>query len=292
MSDKTSQEPLASTVSGRWENLFHESHRHYRKAEPFPHIVIDNFLPREVALDCARNFPQANSEKWTNYIHINERKYGLNKREHIPSPIVRVIDELQTADFLQYLGRLTSVPGLIADDQLAGAGLHQTYPGGFLNIHSDFLVHPLRPTLRRRINLIVFLSDDWQETYGGELQFWNKEMTQCITTIKPVFNRCVIFQTDEHSYHGCPDKLRGPEGFSRKTLALYYYTEFAQAPGKLYTHYKPRPGDSRFPIWLDTQAIAIYTWLKRKLKFNDDFISRLLKPKGKNPKRHTRHTNE
>jgi Rps23 Pro-64 3,4-dihydroxylase Tpa1-like proline 4-hydroxylase len=260
----------------RWVDHFDGKSASYSAAQPFPHLVIDNFLPEQLALQCARAFPFSNSKTWTNYVHVNEKKFGLDKRPNIPPSILDLIDQLQTLDFTQLLSRTTSIPGLIADEDLTGGGLHQIHPGGFLNIHSDFLIHPHKTNLERRINLILFLSDEWKNEYGGDLEFWNKDMTACITRVEPRFNRCVIFTTDEYSFHGCPELLKGPAGFSRKSLALYYYTEYAEAPQKQFTHYKARPGDRKVLIWLDNQALAMYSFIKRKFKIDDRLVSRIL----------------
>jgi hypothetical protein len=256
--------------------LLSDGRNRYASALPFPHLIIDNFLPEDVAFECASVFPFSDAKTWTNYVHINEKKYGLDKRNGIPSSLLRVIDQLQTLDFVHALSRTTEIPGLIADEQLTGGGLHQIHPGGFLNIHSDFLIHPHRPNLERRINLILFLSNDWRKEYGGELEFWNKDMTSCVTRVEPRFNRCVIFTTDEYSYHGCPELLKGPPDFSRKSLALYYYTEYVESPQKQFTNYKARPGDNHLLIWLDNQALALYSFIKRKFKFDDRIASKIL----------------
>ncbi len=260
----------------RWKEQLFSKHDLYQHAAPFPHVIIDNFLPENIARQCAQAFPFSDKKTWTTYIHDNEKKYGLDKRESIPHTLLQVIDQLQTLNFTQLLSHTTSIPGLIADESLTGGGLHQMHPGGFLNIHSDFLIHPHKPNLERRINLIIFLSDDWKEEYGGALEFWNKDMTACITRVQSRFNRCVIFTTNEHSYHGCPELLKGPSDFSRKSLALYYYTEYAEAPQKQFTNYKARPGDRRLLIWLDNQALALYSLMKRKFKLDDRFASKVL----------------
>lgn len=260
----------------RWEQRLKEKSGTYAVARPFPHLVIDNFLPDDVAAACARSFPFSDANTWTNYLHVNEKKFGLDKRNSIPPTLLDLVSNLQSLDFTKSLSSLTSIPGLIADEDLTGGGLHQIHPGGFLNIHSDFLIHPHKHNLERRINLILFLSPDWKSEYGGNLEFWDKEMTACITRVEPRFNRCVIFTTDEYSYHGCPELLRGPEGFSRKSLALYYYTEYANAPTKQFTHYKARPGDRRFLIWLDNQLLALYSFVKKKFGLDDRFASKVL----------------
>ena len=95
--------------------------------------------------------------------------------------------------------------------------------GGRLGIHADFNRHP-RFDLDRRLNLLVYLNKDWREEYGGHLELWNRGMTHCEVKILPVFNRVVLFSTTDFTYHGHPDPLACPEGMTRKSLALYYYT--------------------------------------------------------------------
>jgi Rps23 Pro-64 3,4-dihydroxylase Tpa1-like proline 4-hydroxylase len=263
----------------RWHQLLTQQQEGFLNNKPFPYLIVDDFLSTIEARKAARSFPNSDEGLWTNYIHVNEKKYGLNKRALIPPALLNIIDDLQSNSYLKILEKTTSLSGLIADGDLAGAGLHQMHPGGFLNIHSDFLIHPTKKNLKRKLNLILFLSDDWEASYGGELQLWNREMTECVVRIQPKFNRCVMFLTDEYSYHGCPDKLKGPKQFSRKSLALYYYISCDTLPSKYYTDYKARPEDKdkRFAIFLDNKAVAIYSWLKQCLKLNDDFISRFLR---------------
>ncbi|HEV3383297.1 MAG TPA: 2OG-Fe(II) oxygenase [Gemmata sp.] len=109
------------------------------------------------------------------------------------------------------------------DPHYEGGGLHQIEPGGFLKIHADFNYHT-RLRLDRRINLIVYLNKDWQEDYNGHLELWDRNMTHCVHKILPAYNRCVVFSTTDWSYHGHPEKLTWPAGRTRKSLALYYYT--------------------------------------------------------------------
>jgi hypothetical protein len=278
MNSADHQEILSVKQEDRWRKAVMDLKDGYVHAKPFPFAVIDNFLDPDIAIKASHAFPFPNDKTWTNYIHVNEKKYGLNKRGNIPAPLISVIDLLQKDKFVEMLTSLTGISGLMPDEQLAGGGLHQMYPGGYLNVHSDFLIHPVKKNLMRRINLILFLSDDWNESYGGELEFWNNDMTKCVERIQPKFNRCVIFNTNETSYHGCPDVLRGPEGFSRKSIALYYYTEYVHAPAKLYTDYKARPADkNKLAIYVDSKAVSVYSWLKQKLNLNDDFVSRCLR---------------
>ncbi len=251
----------------------------YQHQRPFPHIVLDNFLTATAADKAHHAFPAIKDRGWIHYMHINEKKHGLNKMELLPAYFQKIIHQLHTPAFVNWLSALTGIPNLLADDSLEGGGLHQMERGGFLNIHADFTVHPHRRRWRRRVNLLIYFNKDWQESYRGELELWSKDMKKQERSIAPLFNRCVIFNTDKDSFHGLPEPIQCPEGETRKSLALYYFTEESQTPRMQATNYRARPGDGIKALWiyLDKQLIALYTKLKGRLGINDDLVSRLLR---------------
>jgi hypothetical protein len=256
-----------------------ELNNRYMGAEPYPHIVLENFLNPEVLDQCVKEFDTLNeTDGWINYVHFNEKKRGLNKLELLPANIQRTIHELNTPAFLEFLSELTGIKNLQKDDQLEGGGIHQSTRGGYLNIHADFTVHPHHRHWQRRINLLVYLNKDWEEEWGGKLELWDKEMKGCVEKILPIFNRCVIFNTDPDSYHGHPDPMTCPEGTYRRSIALYYYT-IEENPLKRATHYVARPEEKgkRFMVQLDNMMLAVYTSLKGILGANDKVVSKVLR---------------
>jgi 2-oxoglutarate-Fe(II)-dependent oxygenase superfamily protein len=264
----------------RWKPLMRQLASEYQAAAPFPHIHLDGFLEAETAKRVASEFPDVHSTAWIHYKHANEKKSGLNKRELFPPCIGEVVDELNSQSFVTWLSELTGIPDLLPDPSLEGGGLHQAGRGGFLNVHSDFSVHHYRPKWRRRVNLIVYLNPDWQEQWGGALEFWEKGMKRRAVAYAPLLNHAIIFNTDQNSLHGFPDPLRCPEGLSRKSLALYYYTAQESSMSIVRsTDYRPRPADSILKasiIRLDTLVLNLYSKAKRHLGFSDRLASRLL----------------
>jgi len=139
-------------------------------------------------------------------------------------------------------------------------------------------VHHHHPTWRRRVNLILYLNEGWQEDWGGAIELWDRGMTRCVVKVSPLLNHAVIFSTNEDSYHGFPDPLTCPEGVTRKSVALYYYTEELAANARS-TNYRARPEDALRKaalIWADKQAVAAYSKIKSKLGLSDNFASSLL----------------
>jgi Rps23 Pro-64 3,4-dihydroxylase Tpa1-like proline 4-hydroxylase len=252
----------------------------FRQAEEFPHVVINNFLNTEVIEKCYAEFPKLADEHWVNYLHYNEKKYGLPKLERIPGTLRQVIEYLNSASFVKMLEHATGINGLIADNSLEGAGLHQIPKGGFLNLHADFTVHPHHRNWRRRVNILIYLNKDWREEYGGHLELWRRDMSECFKKALPVLNRCVIFNTDTDSFHGHPDPITCPEDCSRKSIALYYFTEEERPPIKRATNYQARPNESKrkhFLVALDRMLLSVYNRLKGVLHINDNAVSKILK---------------
>jgi len=195
----------------------------YDNNDPYPHLVIDDFLPVDVMEKVLNSFPQPGDLDWWEFKNDNEIKLGSRKEIQLPQVTRNVCAELNSGYVLDWLEYLTSVPGLIADTRLFGGGLHQIVRGGKLNIHVDFNIEP-HTKLRRRLNVLIYLNKDWKEEYEGYLELWDKTKTQCVKKIAPVFNRCVIFNTNDTSWHGHPTPLNTPEHITRKSLAMYYYS--------------------------------------------------------------------
>ena len=200
----------------------------YRAADPFPHAVINDFLDERLLKTVLAEFDGFDRAGWHHTERETERKYSTEDFRHF-GPITRnVFSQLNGSPFLGFLQELTGIQGLIADPHLRGGGLHEIKRGGALGVHADFNFYP-RLNLYRRLNLLIYLNEDWQEAWGGDLELWDREGKRCVQRISPVFNRAVIFDTSNFSYHGHPRPLQCPEERARKSLALYYYTVDAPA---------------------------------------------------------------
>jgi Rps23 Pro-64 3,4-dihydroxylase Tpa1-like proline 4-hydroxylase len=217
------KELLSEEYLHKLEVLAKEKCEEYKKNLPFPHIYIDNFLPVEVAEAALRDFPQPKELPWQEFKNERERKLAFDAVEKLPNADREVLYFLNSRPMLEFLETLTGIKGVIPDPYYVGGGLHQIKPGGKLEVHADFNWHE-RFKLDRRINVLIYLNKDWKEEYGGHFELWNREMTQAERKILPVFNRCAIFSTTSHSYHGHPTPLACPPDRTRKSLATYYYT--------------------------------------------------------------------
>src|SRR5262252_6545852 len=154
----------------KWNPLASSLAREYQSNQPFPHIRLKEFLHPEVAGSSAEEFPATGTDAWTQYKHHNENKLGMAKRELFPPQLGAAADELNSPEFVGWLSQLTGIPGLMPDPSLEGGGLHQSGPGGFLNVHTDFSMHHYHRNWRRRVNVIVYLNPGWKEEWGGAIE--------------------------------------------------------------------------------------------------------------------------
>lgn len=271
----------------KWEDALDELGTRYKNANPFPHIVLDNFLSSDTAEEILREFPGSDSSpNWLYYAHGNTRKFANNARDSFGPVTAETIQELNSPRFVSFLQRLTGIHELIADDTLNGGGLHQIERNGFLNVHADYTVHPYHRDWQRRLNILIYLNKDWKDEYNGHLELWDKSMKNRVQKIAPVFNRCVVFTTSATSFHGHPEPLMCPAGMSRKSIALYY---FSVSPAKaIATAFKARPEDSyakRIVIYLDAVALRLFDFAKRHFGLSDRGATKILKTVEKFRKR-------
>ncbi len=261
----------------QWGSRLSELNEYFINARPYQHVVLENLLARNKVVTAAADFPRPESGEWIHYFHVNERKLGRNKLELMPARLQAIILELNSPRFVAFLRQLTGIPELVADPSLEGGGLHQTMRGGYLNIHADFSVHPHKKTWRRQVNLILYLNEGWRDEYGGHLELWDGKMRGCEHRIAPILNRAVIFNTTGEALHGHPEPLTCPREITRKSIALYYFTE-EEAPPIRSTDYRARPGDGVKRLWIyaDKMALRFYDRVKRRLNLSDRATSDVL----------------
>jgi len=244
----------ASMLSARGRELLArvptEMRARYKKAEPFPHAVIDGFFDETFLEGVLGEFPdleQARGEV-IRFKRATSVKLGSMGESLLGPRALQLTRFLNSEAFLMLLQDLTGIEEtLVPDPYLEGGGYHEIKKGGFLKIHSDFNRHR-KFDLDRRINILVYLNKDWDVSFGGQLELWDRSMTAAVAKVPPLFNRMVVFSTDDFSFHGHPEPLNCPEDRSRKSLALYYYSNgrpASEVSGSHGTMFKARPGQDR-----------------------------------------------
>ncbi len=263
----------------RYESRVGELARAYRSGAPYPHLFFENFLDPTVIQELAEEFPMEANDHWVRYRHVNENKASIDRWEDLPPKIAAVLRELNTPRFVALVSEITGIPGLLADPDIDGGGMHQAWRGGFLNLHTDFTMHRHKPTWRRRCNIILYLNENWDDAWGGAIEVWDGGANRCVDSMPCQINRALLFDTP-NALHGFPEPLQCPEDRSRKSLQLYYYTiDDAPDAVPVATTYYARPKDSlvkRMLVRADNRALSLYDTLKRRLGISDAFVSRVM----------------
>jgi len=196
----------------------------YASAAPFPHVAIDGLFSDETLDRVLEGFPDAGDAAWGRFENASEKKLGNYARlEELAEPIRSFLAALNGPRMLEFLETLTGIDGLVPDPYFAGGALHQIVRGGFLKVHADFNWHP-KLRLDRRLNVLVYLNRGWRVEWGGALELWDRGMNGPAASILPLFNRTVVFTTTDSSFHGHPRPLACPNGVTRKSVSLYYYS--------------------------------------------------------------------
>ena len=209
-----------------YRNLAMLERRTYRSKQPFPHAMFDDFLPTNVVNAVAEHYPDRASRGWT--IHSNEhadRKFMGDITEM--DDVMRAF-ALATSSrpFLLFLETLTGIEHLIPDPYFIGGGAMTAGNDDKLDMHVDFNWH-YGLHLHRRCNALFYLTPNWKREWGGQLMLGAKMDAD----YDPTFNRCIIFNTTEHSWHGQPTPIACPRGELRRVFSAFFYT--AGSPDQL-----------------------------------------------------------
>lgn len=221
-----------------------EAFQGFGAAHPYPHLVLDGLFNPEALRQVLAEWPHADREvEHHNDGTVVRNKIGTTWKTRFGPVTTSLFAELNGPAFLQTLQKVTGMWGLIGDPYMFGGGLHATRTGGTLAMHADYNKHPIFK-LDRRLNLLVYLNEDWQESNGGWLELWDREMKACAHRVLPVFNRTVLFATTSTSFHGQPDPIQGPPDLWRRSIALYYFSNGRADEGA-----PPDASDEHSTLW-------------------------------------------
>lgn len=190
------------------------------ESDPYDHVIIDNFLDHNLATQLSKEFPDFEDEVWFNYKNKIEDKKLLSDWRKFPTNTYQIFNFLNSPVIIELLSSMFNIR-LYPDHGLHGGGWHIHSNGGKLNPHLDYSVHP-HLKLQRKLNLIIYLCEDWKEQYGGHFGLWNKDSSKLQKEISVGFNKAVLFDTTQNSWHGMSREVNCPNNKYRKSLAIYY----------------------------------------------------------------------
>lgn len=193
----------------------------FRNAQPFPHLVIDGAVDDATLRAAVKCWPPADAPQW---YHGQRRKHSFAAVADLAEPLQGVALALNGEAFTDWLSIVTGIVDLSADPSFEGAGLHEIERGGCLPMHCDF---NRLGELYRRVNVLLYCNVRWDEDWRGSLELADDPSNPSIRKIiHPVFNRLVIAESSDRSWHGHPHVLRCPPGITRRSIAAYYYSAF------------------------------------------------------------------
>jgi hypothetical protein len=242
-----------------------ESRRVFLAGRPFRHIAIENFFDVDFAERLLAEFPTFDTRLAMNESgHAGGKSVNPNIRSISPA-YQELYELIASRPFLSAIERISGIDGLETDPEMYGGGTHENLHGQDLDPHVDFNFDEA-DQLHRRLNLIVYLNKDWKPEWGGGLEVHSnprRPHENQITSFDPLFNRCVMFETNEYSWHGFP-KIDLPEGErhrSRKSISIYLYTkdrpaeEIAPVHGTFYVQ-RPLPPEFQEGRTLEAADVA------------------------------------
>lgn len=267
-------------VSESWTSQPDALRAEFRRARPFRHLQLDGFLAPEFAQRLLDEFPDFERGNARNEHGELGGKSVVEQIRELGSAFTALDDLVRSEAFLRWLSQATGIPELRYDPWYFGGGTHDNRHGQELDPHVDFNRHP-EDGSHRRLNLIVYLNHGWQDAWGGSLELHSdpRREDDAVSLITPLFNRCVVFETTEHSWHGF-SRIQLPEDQrqrSRKSVALYFYTRERPAEEMAPEHstiYVDRPLPERFSAGHTLDAADVEE-LRVLLTRRDQHIQRL-----------------
>ena len=202
-------------------------------AKPFPHAIIDNFLPSNIFSKIVESLSSIDSfedikKNFQSHVEYNKKVYGDNDLNEILKLPINILGGLSVKKiFEKYLNE----ERLISLSDWPGYGgyypFHSMTSGGILGSHVDHS-HSKDGELHVA-NSIYYVSPEWEELWGGETLFFNGIGLKIVKKITPLPNRLILFIHSSNSFHGV-NTISSSARVERRTYYMDYYIKDKQLP--------------------------------------------------------------
>jgi hypothetical protein len=242
----------------------------FQSQQPYRYVDLSGVFVPQVLARCAQEIDASIAQiPAEQNFYGSHKKYKLSRRDAMPPHCREFVTFLNSPEFIARLEQITGISGLHPDPDLQGGGIHAISRGGYLKVHTDFNWNA-KLAMHRRLNLLIYLNDPWQDEWGGAIELWSPDMRSKVSEMAPKLGNALLFATTDSSYHGHPDPLQCPDGTYRRSIAMYYYSqtrpeeEVAFGRSEM-TNYAERPkerfGGDRFRRLCDKAHLRIKKWL-------------------------------
>lgn len=208
----------------------YELQKQYRSHPDYSLLTLDNFIPKDLVALMAKELDDLPLEECKHFTRAGSCMYEFNNVDRTPVQDA-VVHALHSSTFIKWLQEVTDTVDLIPDPHLIGAGYMKSFNGDSLKIHTDFNWNEeLR--LHRMLSVVIYLNEEWEEDWGGQLQFYDTKRNKVHTKVPVGAGNCVIWNYNNFAFHGYPDPMNCPEGVSRKGIRFFYYVSNAKHDDK------------------------------------------------------------
>lgn len=204
---------------------FQQLNNQFVGTPPFPMIVLDNFLPKDTALNLEKEADSIPDIYWNDFTRRGSYMRECNQMQFAPEA-QNFVSQMHSSLGMEWLTSLTGIKDLLPDPYLTGAAYSKSYSGDCLKMHTDFNWND-KLKLHRMLSVIIYLNSHWEKEWGGELKFNDFYNDKTVQSVEPLFNRAIIWRYHKRGFHGFPEPLRCPSGESRKTFRLFFYVSEA-----------------------------------------------------------------
>ena len=160
--------------------------------DPFPHSIIEDFLPKNLAESAEIEFNKFNQISDSGNKLFQNTKKSYENFSEMPDSVKKIIKFLYSDEFIKILEKKFNLENVEPDWDLHGGGMHESFKGGYLKVHSDFL-YTRKSKLKRVLNILLYLNSNWEKKWGGSIELWDKDMKSVKKSVTPILNNVVIF---------------------------------------------------------------------------------------------------
>ena len=221
------------------------------------YFYLDNLLPEQLVLEISQRFPKASEMVLKK--SLREDKYVAAQMDLYDPILEEIIYAFQDKRIVDLIGEICNIKEAIPDEFLYAGGISMMGHKQFLNPHLDNS-HDKDRQRWRILNLLYYVTPDWKEEYGGNLELWPNGLKQPQITIHSKFNRLAVMATHNRSLHSVSPVLYEGE---RCCISNYYFskTPLLETDTFHVTSFRGRPENAKTDLLLQ-----IDTWLRMTVR--------------------------